>query len=272
MRKGKKFCALGLGIGLPAGAMAVGLGVPAANAGTVVNFHYAHNYASGGPAYNDIVYVGQGAYSDPGNNVWNGYGPGFTADTGPNMTSSGAGTPVTFTLGPNQGANGGIWEVGNGTTNPDQGTPFFLLGYASLVNSGNLGIGTSTPTGSFTLSHVPAGTYNVYLYGANFDSDRGAQFSLSSGTPDLGMSATFNDNNNNTFVEGQNYVVFDNVTPDGSGTISGTFTTVTNPATLQTGEGDFNGLQLVSISPTPEPMSLGLISLSGVLLIRRRRN
>jgi hypothetical protein len=227
-------------------------GIPVAADASAVNFHYAHNYAatsSGGFA--DIVYSGQGAYSDAGNNKWNG-----------------------FALGPNQSANGGIWQDqysdGAGGNNK-QGTPFFLLGYATLVNAGNPGNGTAaSPMGTFTLSHVPTGTYDIYLYGANFDSDRGAQFMLSSGTPDSALSATFNNHNNNTFVEGQNYVLFHNVTPNSSGIITGSFQPLFNPNTGQDGEADFNGLQIVSVS-TPEPASLAVISLGSVFLLRRRR-
>jgi hypothetical protein len=251
-------------------------GIPiAADAGTTVNFHYAHNYAAtstGG--FSDIVYSGQGAYADPGNNKWNGFGPTFSADTGPNKTSDNLPTPITFALGPDQSANGGIWQDqysdGAGGNNK-QGTPFFLLGYATLVNAGNPGNGTTaSPMGTFTLSHVPTGTYDIYLYGANYDSDRGAQFAMSSGTPDSALSATLNNHNNNTFVEGQNYVLFHNVTPNGSGIITGSFIPLFNPNTGQDGEADFNGLQIVSVS-TPEPASLAVISLGSVFLLRRRR-
>ena len=55
-------------------------------AGQVVNFHDASNYAINyswiGSQYSyDELYVGQGVYSDPGNNIWNGFGftPGFAS-------------------------------------------------------------------------------------------------------------------------------------------------------------------------------------------------
>src|SRR5690349_6747254 len=55
----------------------------------VINFHDA---AQGQiPGYNQLFF-GQGAYSDPGNNVWNGFsantygGPGGTANGGPGST------------------------------------------------------------------------------------------------------------------------------------------------------------------------------------------
>src|SRR5438046_334393 len=57
-------------------SLAAVLAVPAvATAGTVVNFFEADNFAQGPPDYNDLAYVGQGAFSDPGNNHWNGFAP-----------------------------------------------------------------------------------------------------------------------------------------------------------------------------------------------------
>jgi len=237
--------------------------------GQVVNFHYGDNYAAGAPGYAHIVYSGQGAYSDAGNNLWNGYGPSYTANTGPNSTSTGGATSVTFSVGSGAGANGGIWLSGDGTSNPNQGTPYFLLGYGSLVNGGNPGQGTSeNPLGTFSLSGVAAGTYSVYLYGANYDADRGALFTLSSGTAHNGINGTINNGNNNVFTEGANYVYFENVSPDINGNIFGTW--APNPGSTLTGEGNFNGLQLVLV---PEPSSLTLLGLgtAGLLFFRRRK-
>jgi hypothetical protein len=248
------------------GGLLVAFGAPVAHS-QVINFHYGHNYAAGAPGYADIIYSGQGAYSDPGNNLWNGFGPGYTANTGPNFTSSGAATPVTFSLGSGTSANGGIWLSGNGTSNPNQGTPFFLLGYASLVNSANPGQGTAgAPMGTFSLGGVPAGTYSLYLYGANYDADRGAVFSLSSGTAHNGINGSDNNGNNNAFGEGINFVRFDNVVPN-AGIITGSW--IPNPNSTLLGEGNFNGLQLVLV---PEPGGLALLALgaAGLIFLRRR--
>src|ERR1043166_2519901 len=63
------------------------LAVPAAKA-QVINFHDAFNYPQI-PGYS-VLYVGQGAYADPGNNIWNGFG----APNGPGSTwFYGAGNP-----------------------------------------------------------------------------------------------------------------------------------------------------------------------------------
>src|SRR5437762_1307084 len=73
MRRRTGLSALGIGLALPMSARAA----------TVVNFHDANNGQLHPPGtfYNQL-YVGQGAYSDPGNNIWNGFGkypgPGST--------------------------------------------------------------------------------------------------------------------------------------------------------------------------------------------------
>jgi hypothetical protein len=235
-----------------AGALSLGamLGTPlAAGAGTVVNFHNAANAATGAPNFLPIIYSGQGAFSDPGNNVWNPWGPGFNPGAnGANTTSTGAASPITLTLSPNLGNNGGLFQDGpdgNGG-NTHQGTPFFLLGHCSLVNDANPGAGVAgAPQGTFALNNVPSATYDLYLYSSNYDGDRGAVFTVSNGAADSGITGTVNAGQaaNNSFTLGTNYVVWHNVTPV-SGTISGTW--IPNPASTLTGEGNFNGLQLVT--------------------------
>src|SRR5262249_36828637 len=92
----------------------------------------------------------------------------------------------------------------------------------------------------------PNATYDVYLYGSNYDGDRGAVFALNSGTADSGITGTVNAGQpaNNAFTLGTNYVLFHNVTPNGSGQIIGTWTP--NAASTLQGEGNFNAIQLVA--------------------------
>lgn len=293
----------------------------------VVSFHDAFNYPQV-PGY-AVLFVGQGAYSDPGNNIWNGFGapngPGSTwfygannpwnathspalsnnpgnpyasygTPTAPsissgatvwgaggtidanglptglssgNATSAGlfSGITLSVSYGFNNGANGG-------TT---QGQPSWILSRAAVVNGSNPGVGTAAnPLGSFTLQNVPAGNYALFLYGANYDNSRGASFSITTGggTAVGGITSTINANTGgpaNTFVLGQTYVEYLGVSPDGSGTISGTWGTVSNPLSGLSGEGDFNGLQLVALVPEPSTAALLLFGFAGFFALRRTR-
>jgi hypothetical protein len=286
---------------------------PAAPAQTV-NFHNAnqgYGYYSG---YNRLMY-GQGAAVDPGNNVWNGFGqyggPGSTDfyGTGNPNSNHGAvpanlpGNPYAWHSGTTASGtnlfsptNSGAANVGNaksdGTLTPvtisltyggdnglnvpglagtvSQGTPGQILGEAALTPNG-------TTPGTFTLSNVPAGTYNLFLYGANYDGTRGAAFTVSSGTALGGLTSAINPGGGplNSFILGGDYVEFTGVTPDGSGNITGTWSAVSNPISGLSGEGDFNGLQLQAVAPVPEPSSLVLCLVGGAAgvtrIIRRRR-
>jgi hypothetical protein len=293
------------------GLLPFALGTPACM-GQVINFHQAFNYPQI-PGY-AVLYVGQGAYSDPGNNIWNGFGapagpnstwfygngnpwsgnpgnpyasygsPGSTTTTSGNVLFGSAGTtppgttpagnatsagllsPVTLSMnyGFNNGANGGTV----------QGHPSWILGQAAVVNTGSPGAGTSAnPMGVATLQNVASGSYDLFLYGANYDNSRGASFTVSSGTFLGGLSSTINDNTSgpaNTFILGDNYVEAVGVTPDVNGNITIDWGAVSNPFSGLSGEGDFNGLQLVA---TPEPGTMAILGLgmAGVFLLRRRR-
>lgn len=293
------------------GLLVLAVGGAAAH-GQVVNFHAADNgqgtrYA----AYNgyNLLYYGQGAYSDPGNNIWNGFGmnpgPGSTYFYGPglpnnhnqpgnpgnpyawsqagtasganlfnptsygaanvgNANSSGKFSPVTLTLS-FSGENG----LGNVSSTPANGTPGFLLGEAALVSG--------TTLGTFTLGHVAAGSYDLFLYAANYDYTRGAAFNITEGggTAVGGFTSALNGAHGGTkggpFILGDNYVEYANITVGADGTISGTWGDPgVNPVSSLSGEGDFNGLQLVAL---PEPSAFALIGLgiSGLLCVRRRK-
>ena len=247
-----------------------------------------------------MLYVGQGAYSDPGNNFWNGFGapngpnstwfygggnawagnPGNpyasygsptnmtstagnvlfgSAGTTPpgvtpagNCTSAGVLSPVTLSTsyGFDNGANGGTV----------QGQPSWIFGQAACVNTGNPGVGTAAnPTGLAILQNVPVGTYNLFLYAANYDDNRGASFAVSSGTPVSGITNAFNSGAGspaNSFVIGQTYVEFTGVSPDTNGNITINWGAVNNVGTGFSGEGNFNGLQLVKVSASPAVLSI----------------
>lgn len=194
------------------------------------------------------VYNGQGAYSDPGNNLWNPFPGTPGVPTGLAFTSASNQTLVTATLdyGFNNGANGN-------TTN---GTPSWLLSYEDAVNAGSPGIGgTTNPEGQLIIHDLPQGAYKLYIYGANYDGDRGSIFTFdptNGGVADGGTNSTLNGsiigenaiaNGVCTFAEGDNYVFFTNVVADPTGAI--TMYYVPNPSGFLTGEAPFNGVQIV---------------------------
>jgi hypothetical protein len=284
----------------------------------VYNFHAAANLqgnVNGG--FYHALYVGQGAYSDPGHNIWNGFGqygaPGPSTEWfyGPsrpyttygnnnpgnpyagyytgswqsangypivfgtggtidgsgnpttvvagNVTSAGLATPVTLSISYDH--DNGAGTIGASLT---QGTPGFLLGEAAIA--------PPNTTGTFALHNVPTSTYDLYLYGANYDDDRGARFTVGAQTVTINNNPAVDGSHPGTnFDLGANYTIIHGVTPDGTGTISGSWDgQFTNPFTGQSGEGDFNGLQLVLV---PEPCSIVLIGLgvAGLVLARRRK-
>ena len=276
--------------------------------GQVVNFHDAYNnfpltsYAGlSGGSYCEL-YAGQGAYADPGNDIWNGfgfsygygstyfysgspgnngawpqqygnpgnpyaaynYGSGWISSTGSslfdfatgspsisgNASSSGQFTPITLAV------NAFGTDSGNpaayGLTIPN-GSPSFLL-LNDALNTG------PSPNEVFTLQNVPAGTYGLYLYGVNYGNNAGTKFSVSSGSAHNGIAATLNGQDGapaSSYVEGQNFVIFENVTPDASGNI--TITASPNPQAGVgndniAGETDVNGFQLIF---NPPPTAVG---------------
>ena len=209
-------------------------------------------------------YSGQGAYPDIGHNYWNPIVPNGTTSAGTNddgFTRS----AITFT----EAQSGDYNDGGPGT----QGSPSGLQTYFAYANN--------SATQTCTLNHVPAGAYNLYLYGINGgsgDCDRGSIFTVSSDLAPALADGTINTTAAfNTFIQGNDYVVFTNVLVGPGGTITIKYTH--NPAATGVSgntEGDFNGLQLinllpdVSISPTlanaPICSSTQLVaSVSGVM-------
>jgi hypothetical protein len=265
----------------------------------VVNFHDAANGQLSFPGvFYYELFAGQGAYSDPGNDIWNGFGfeggysstyfysgtiggggpwpqeagnpgnpyaaynsgAGWVSSTGSSVftfatgatnvtgdaTSSGQFTPVTLSVTNYEGDNG----IGNVSafTVPN-GSPSFLLGEAAYD------IGPKLKE-VFTLQNVPPGTYGLYLYGADYLNERGTLFQVSSGAAHNGIAATLNNGIGTpaqSFAEGQNFVIFENVTPNSSSNII--ITASPNPLdgvgnTNLPEETYVNGFQLI-FSPPP---------------------
>jgi len=218
--------------------------------GFVVNFDAV---ANGDPNQN---FVGQGAYTDPGDNAWNPIGSsGVTTGLAFNSASNQTLVTATLLYGFN---NTGIGQPGAAPVNGD---PSWLLTSEDGVNTGNPGIGTvSVPEGQLTVNDLPQGSYSLYLYADNYDADRGSIFSLApanGGGADQGINATanaqsgFNESDSTVFAEGDNYVIFTNVVADATGAITVDYVpNDANPSILH-GEAPFNGVQLVlSVRPT----------------------
>jgi hypothetical protein len=200
----------------------------------------------GNPGNPYAAYFGQSGWTNcTGKSLYN-YNSASAAFAG-NADSGGQWTPITLSVGGYLTDNGGLYEVPI-----PNGSPGFLLSNAAIITNG---------TEVFTLQNVPTNdTYGLYLYGVNFANNRGTLFSVNSGNAHNAIAATLNGQNgapDPTFVEGQNFVIFESVTPDTNGNI--TITAAPNPEdgvdnTNLSGEADFDGLQLIF---NPPPTAVG---------------
>ena len=179
-------------------------------------------------------YSGQGAVPDPGNNYWI---PFVLDGTTPAGTYSDGVTPTPVTLtdhsvGVSFGLSGGA-----------PGTPGALewpwaYGYAPVTN---------------TLNNVPAGTYNLYLYGKTADTGYpgGATFDVSVAGTDYGSQYTVNTYSSYCTVS-NDFVAYHNVVVGVGGVITFSYA----PPPERPSEGDWNGVQLVQITPPLVPVTL----------------
>ena len=184
-------------------------------------------------------YSGQGAYPDPGNNYWNPIVGGGTTGATSLLSDGVTHSPITLTS-----QFGGTYG-----TQGTQGTPAALH---QPYEYNNAILRTDT------LSNIPAGTYNLYLYGINNTGTRGTTFTVSTAlTPPATKSTVNTPASLTTFTPGADYVVFNNVVVGTAGTITFTWTANANVTVSGNNEGDLNALQLVFVStntvanPTP---------------------
>jgi hypothetical protein len=100
-----------------------------------------------------------------------------------------------------------------------------------------------------TLNNVPAGTYELYLYGINNTGTRGTTFTVSTASTPLITESTSNTPASlTTFIRGADYVVFSNIVLATTGTITFTWTANPNVTVAGNNEGDLNALQLILVS------------------------
>ena len=83
----------------------------------------------------------------------------------------------------------------------------------------------------------------------------------------LTQTTTPTDYTASTFIKGQNYLEF-NATTDNSGALLISY--MSAPGTAHKEEADINGIQLAS-APTPEPSTLVLMGIGGLLVAFRFR-
>ena len=213
------------------------LGLLAGNvlAAQVINFDVPGGESGG------VNYSGQGGCPDAGHNYWNPIvGNGTTAAA--TYSDGSTASPITFTEAESKNYEG--------DTPGTQGAPRALECW--WADASNLSVQTCT------LNQVPAGAYNLFLYGKNGDhnyADRGTIFTVAVGGTAYGSKGTVN-SITSSFTAGNDYVEFTNIIVGSGGVIAITFTANTN-VVRPTGssdysgtntQGNFNGLQLAAIS------------------------
>jgi hypothetical protein len=249
---------------------ATGLGLVSVASAQVVNVDFQ---PGGTPAGNSSInYSGQGAYSDPGNNVWNNVAPvdggggyqnefgsgGFSGGTNgvTLVNSAGAATGLTldigsadmFAIASTNGSFANIADNAKGLMSDYLITPSDFSRYVNLN-----GLDTSA-------------TYDLYLYGAADFTSHHTQFTLSNGDISFGTLATSGvPGGSHDLTAGADYVVFHNVTAATG------FLGITYQGVVANDEGSFNGFQLVVV---PEPATSAMV-LMGILgtgwLITKRK-
>ncbi len=188
-----------------------------------------------------------------------------------NVLSESAGA-TTGTLGSLVAADNLPTSVGVGfTATSTYGDP---TSPANALLGGTL-IASSNNTGTVTLTGLTdSGNYTLYIYGQNggYNSDITTySVTTGSGTPASGQFANTVDGGSSSGIfynnsTNNNYTIFD-ATANATGTLQVSFTG-------GAGEGVLNGLQVVGVTPVPEPAVIGLLAIGsgiGLMLLKRRR-
>ncbi len=190
------------------------------------------DFASGGTEKSGLAAVGQS-----GSDIWNTYsllGDGTLAglqwsDGGPNKTNN-SGASVSVTNAP------GNWSFTCCMPSIDPMYDAYLY-----PNSGSI---------SVTLKSLPAGTYHFYIYGHGPAQNANTVFTLAGNV--LSTSSTGNFWNSADWREGEQYVVFRNVTVTSGQPVS--FTAGVGAS----GYAVLNGMQIVPASAVPPPPTISI--------------
>lgn len=185
--------------------------------------------------------------------IWN----GVTGKTGSGISlvdSGGNPTGAMLDFAAPSDSNGGTWNLSGASSNlvvPDLMNDYLLAAFGH--------------SGTITLSGLSSSTpYDLYIYSQGDSNNRITSLSVTGASVETGSNVNTRAGAAGSFVAGDNYSVF-SITPDANGVILIRFWgTGTDSRT----EGDINGIQITAI---PEPASLSLVALGGLVFLRRRR-
>jgi hypothetical protein len=239
--------------------------------GAAVNIQFGANYTNNNN--NSTTYDGYSAAASTGSDgggggthgindngtAWNNFQSyeGGTATVDSSGQSLSSDVTVSFTYQGNQNYAYSGYDVGAPVSATD---PSDLLDYYNYqkTDSGD-GNPNATPAG-FSISGLAPGAYDVYLYSEDGTAGNADTVFTINGV--VASQTATNLNNVSTFVQNQDYVVFDAVPT--SGDISGIF----SPTSTDGAAGVFNGITLVAV---PEPASVGILTVGTLGLLARRR-